>query len=121
MADATVRIRGLGAAQRALSKVNQGAAKEVRDALKKAADPIVATAKVRLSRYAGASVGTIGPRVAARGVFVTQRAKRVSGLRPDFGALQMFDVLIPALDEHEGDVLKEVEDALDHLGRSAGF
>lgn len=117
----TVRVKGLRELQRSLSKVNKGVAKEVRDALKEAAEPVVSEAKAKLSAYPGASVGTIGPRVSVRSVFVTQRARKVSGLRSDFGRLQMTDVLEPALEENRGQVLDEVEDALDRLGRSEGF
>jgi hypothetical protein len=121
MAEATVRVRGLAETQRALRKVNKEAAKEVRDALKTAAGPVVSTAKLKLGVYPGASVGTIGPKVTMRSVFVTQRARKVTGLRPDFGRLQMTHVLEPALDEHVDDVVDEVEDALENLGRREGF
>lgn len=121
MAAGTVRVRNLRETQRALSNVSKESAKELRDALKKAAEPVAQTARSKLSRFPGASVRTVGPRVAARGVFVTQRARKVSGLRPDFGRLQMLEVLEPALDEHTDDVVEAVEDALDRLGRKEGF
>ena len=101
MAAATVRVRGLRETQRALQKVNKEAAKTVRDALKEATEPVASDARSRLSRYAGASVGTIGPRATNRGVFVTQRARKKTGKRGDFGVLQMQEVLVPALEEHE--------------------
>lgn len=66
-------------------------------------------------------MGTLAPRASVKGVFVTQRARKVSGKRADFGTLQMTSVLIPALDEHQDEVLDSVEQALDRLGRSAGF
>lgn len=117
----TVRIHGLREAQRALQKVNREAAKRVRDTLKQVAEPVAEDARTKLARYPGASVGTIGPRATMRGVFVTQRARKVTGSRPDFGALQMTRVLIPALEENEDMVLDEVEQALDKLGRQAGL
>lgn len=121
MATGTVRVKGLRELQRSLSKVNKEAAKTVKDELKKVAEPVAATARGKLSRYAGASVSTIGPRVGVAGVFVTQRAKKVTGRRGDFGALTMRTALEPALEEHEDHIVNDVEDALDRLGRSAGF
>lgn len=117
----TLRVKNLRETLRALQKVNKDAGKTIRDDLKEAAEPVASTARAKLSRYVGASVGTIGPRASVRGVFVTQRARKVTGRRADFGALQMRRVLIPALEEHEDEVVDAVEDALDRLGRSAGF
>lgn len=121
MAQATVRVTGLRETLSALNKINREAAKTVRNELKTAAEPVAATAREKLSRYPGASVKTIGPRAVTRGVYVTQRARKVTGLRGDFGALQMRRVLIPALAEHEDSIVKEVDDALSRLARSAGF
>jgi len=122
MAIGTVRLRGLRELDRALGKVNKQAQKTVRDALKDVASrTVVPSAKSKLTRYPGASVGTIGPKAVAKGVFVTQRAKKVTGLRPDFGRLQMTHVLEPALEENQTQVLDEVEDALDRLGQEHGF
>ena len=121
MASETVRIRGLKETLRALNKVNKEVRKRMLDELKKAGDPIARDAQQKLARYPGASLGTIGPRASAKGVFVTQRARKVTGLRGDFGALQMSEGLIPALAENEDKVVDAVEDALDRLTRSAGF
>lgn len=120
MAAGTVRLRGYREAMRALNKVNRGAGKTVRDELQHAAKPVVDTTKQKLSRYQGASLGTIGPRASVQGVFVTQRARKVTGRRADFGRLQQV-ALEESLDEHTGEVIEGVEDALDRLTRSAGF
>ncbi len=50
-----------------------------------------------------------------------QRARRTTGTRPDFGALQMRKVLIPALDDNEREILAGVEHMLDKLEREHGF
>src|SRR6266542_2626614 len=119
MATATVRVRGLKETVRAFNQLDRNLSKEVRDSLKKAAEPVAASAKAKIGVYRGASLGTIGPRAAGSSVFVTQRAKKVTGQRGDFGALQMRR-MIEALGEHEADVMRAVEDALDDLTRSAG-
>lgn len=121
MASAAVRLDGFRELNRALNKINRQAAGGFRNELKPAAEPVAATARSRLSRYPGASLSTIGPRSVTAGVFVTQRARKVTGRRPDFGGIVMRVGLLPALDEHADDVVKAVEDALDRLGRREGF
>lgn len=121
MAAATVRVKGLRELMRALNKVNKEAAKTVRAELIKAATPIAVSARSKISRYAGASTSTIGPRASVKGAFVTQRASKVTGVRGDFGVLQMRVGLEPALEEREDETVLAVEQALDRLGVRAGF
>lgn len=116
----TVRVTGLRETIRSLDAVNRKAAKVVKDELKTAVEPVAETARQRISRYQGARTSTIGPRVSAKGAFVTQRARKVSGLRGDFGSLQMRH-LIGALAEHEADIVDDVDDALGRLIRISGF
>ena len=120
MAGATVHITGLRELNRSLAIANLGAAKAVKEGLKRAAEPVAQAAKEKVSRYPGASVGTIGPRVGVAGVWVTQRAKKVSGKRSDFGTLQQKH-LEASLDEHADEVSNVVEVGLDGLFGSAGL
>lgn len=113
-------MTGLNETLRALNYVNKQAAKAVKDELKTAVEPVAASARDRISRYEGASLTTIGPRVSTRSVFVTQRARKRTGLRGDFGALQMRH-LFGAFAEHETSVVDDVGDALDRLADRAGF
>lgn len=110
-----VRLRGLREFQRAISKASKESRKYVRDGLKEAARPVVESVKAKEGHWPGASIGTIGPKVTTRGVFVTQRARKVTGLRSDFGALQMTQAFIPALDENEDETVRQVERALDRM------
>lgn len=89
--------------------------------LKSAAEPVAREARSLVSQWQGAKVSTIGPRVVARGVFVTQRARTVTGLRGDFGALQMTRALIPALEHNVNEVERGAERALDSVLRVGGF
>jgi hypothetical protein len=116
----SVRVRGLRETLRALDRVNKGVGKQVKDELKKAAEPVAKTAQSKISRYAGAKTSTIGPRASVRGVFVTQRARKVTGIRADFGRLQQ-GLLEESLQEHEGEIIHDVERAFDRLTRSEGF
>jgi hypothetical protein len=121
MAAETVRIKGLRETIRAFNKIDRSVAKEIRDELKKVAVPVAESAKSRLSRYQGLSLGTIGPKATTKSVFVTQRKRKVTGRRGDFGALQMRVGLLPALAENEDNIIHEVEQALDRLTRENGF
>lgn len=112
-----VRLHGLRELQRSLQRVNRAAAKTVRDALKESVEPAVASTKAKEGRWAGASVGTIGARATNRSVFVTQRARKVTGRRPDFGSLQMREALIPSVWENVNEITRGVERAFDRLLR----
>jgi len=95
---------------------------ELRAALRAAAWPIATDARSRLaSKYAGASSRTIGPRVTVAGAAVTQRARKVTGNRGDFGALQMRNVMIPALHAHEEEVEAAAAHVIDVLENIGGF
>lgn len=93
----------------------------LREALKRAAEPVRREAVSLISRYQGAKTSTIGPRVVARGVYVTQRARTVNGLRGDFGALQMTHGMIPALEHNLPAVERAADEALDTIEHIGGF
>jgi hypothetical protein len=116
-----VQVRGYRELMRSFSIVNAEIPKATRAALREAAWPVQSDTRSKLRRYRGASLDTIGVAVRARGVAVTQRKKKVTGKRPDFGALQMRKGFIPALEENKEEVYAGVELALDELIRSAGF
>jgi hypothetical protein len=121
MAGATVRVRGLAELNRALNTLNKEAKRAVLNELKTAAVPVAVDARSKISRYQGASLGTIRPRATGRSVFVTQSARKVTGKRGDFGALQMTRGLMPALDENTDKIVSGLEHAIDRLAASQGF
>ena len=88
-------------------------------ALREAAWPVQSDATSRLAKYR--EIGPLGISVRARGVSVEQRHPTVTGLRPDFGALQMTKGLIPALDANTEETYRGVEFALDALIQREGF
>lgn len=114
MAAATVRITGLKETVRAFNKIDKGLIRNVQKGLKRAAEPVAVSARAKVSQYRGASVGTISPRARGASAFVTQRARKVTGKRGDFGALQMRR-LVEALDENREEVVRAVERELDDL------
>jgi hypothetical protein len=117
---ARVHLKHYSSTMRALQSVDKGTAKTIKDELKQAGETVAEEARRRISVYPGARTAQIGPRATNRGVFVTQRARKVTGQRGDFGALQMGH-LIDALDEKEDDVIRGVEAAFDRLADRHGF
>lgn len=117
----TVRVSGLRETVAAFRRIDGSLVKEVRDALKEAAEPVASSARQKISRYRGASLGTIRPRASGASVFVRQDARKVTGRRGDFGALQMRKGLEPALEENAEEVVSKVDDALGKLAGESGF
>jgi hypothetical protein len=120
MAAATVRIIGLKELQRALRQVDKSLGADFKNELKKAGEPVARSAASKLDRYQGASTN-VRVHALGKGVFVRQQARKVTGLRGDFGAVQMRNAFEPALDENAHRIGRDVEDALDRWINSAGF
>jgi hypothetical protein len=117
----TVRVKGYREVTRALNRVDKDTRKALLDGLKKAAEPTAQDARSLLSGYTGLATSSIQPRAVASGVFITQKAKKKTGTRPDFGALQMRRGLLPAVSDHEDEFRDKVDDALGVLIRREGF
>jgi hypothetical protein len=116
----TVKINGLNELLRSLNKIERGAHKRVMGGLLLSAEPVRRSWIGKLSRYEGVSTSTITPKMTTKGVFITQRARKRTGRRGDFGALQMRHGLA-ALFEEADNTTKAVEKALDELTEEAGF
>jgi hypothetical protein len=121
MAASTVRVRGYRETARAFHRMSGALEPTLRAGLLEAAEPVAREAKSLLSQYAGAKTETVAPRVTTRGVYVTQRARKKTGLRADFGALQMVTAFIPALEHHVDEVEAGAERALTAIERLGGF
>jgi hypothetical protein len=107
----TVKVSGLREVQRAFRRMSGTLRPELRAALRKAADPVARDARGK-EKWQGASIATIGPKVTLTGASVTQRARKVTGARPDYGALQMRQAFIPALEENAAEIEAAAEAAL---------
>ena len=116
----TVTVHGLGDVLRGLNKIQRGAHKQVLGQLLESAEPVRRSWAGKLGRYRGASTATLTPKMTTKGVLITQRARKVTGRRSDFGSLQMRHGL-SALFEEADETTKAVEKALDELTREAGF
>lgn len=117
----TVKVKGYREVTRALNRVDKGTRKALLDALKKAAEPTAADARSKLGRYQGLNTSSIQPRAVSNGVFITQKQAKKTGLRPDFGSLQMRVGLLPAVSDHQDDFSDAVDNALGVLINREGF
>lgn len=117
----TIRIEGGNKVIRAFREVDGDLARKFGNDLKKAADPVVEATKQKEGRWRGASIRTIRSRRRGFNIYVEQSARKVTGLRGDFGQLQMRDALVPALEENTTKVAREVESVLDQYAEAAGF
>ena len=121
MATGTVRVKGLRETRRAFRKLSKDLDKEVRDGLREAAKPVHEEASNLFARYDADSAGGYRIRVRQRGVAVEQSKRRTTGLRPDYGKLQMRRALIPALDRRQDEVIEGIDKVLDRLAGENGF
>jgi hypothetical protein len=117
----TVRVHGIREVTAAFRKIDGELAKRFGSDLKKAAEPVAEESRRTVTRYRGASVGTIRAKQSGARVFVEQSARKVTGHRGDFGALQLRNVLEPALEDQSDHVFAEVERILDKYSSAAGF
>lgn len=122
---AEVRIHGLRELQRALAKINREVAGDVREELRKAAEPVRADAEHRAFstiRNIGAIWGRMRTGITLASVYVAPATRRRGGsARPNFGTLLMEQAMLPALEDNQESILGDVTDAFDRLTRSAGF
>lgn len=94
----------------------------LREELKKAADIVAKDASPRLARLQPVSAAGIKGKLKGGSTAVAQQTlRRTTGKRGDWGATQMRVALEPALVAKEGEVVRHVEGAIDHLAGSAGF
>lgn len=114
MARETLRVKGLREFMRAASLADRESRKEVRSAFREVGEVVRDEWADRFERIDAGSAGGLRTRVRARGVSVEQSRRRTTGLRPDYGSLQMRYGL-GALAAREDDVENVLEDAIDRV------
>jgi hypothetical protein len=128
MAGEGLIVDGLGPLLRDIGKVSKVIAAELRNELRQVAAPVAIDVKFRESdiQTKGTSTAAAVARakkqaagikviVRQRGVSVEQTLRRTTGLRRDFGEVQMRDALLPALDDNIGTIERRTEEFLDSL------
>ncbi len=121
MAAGTIRVKGLRELQRDFRKMGGVLPKEMREGLREAAEPVRREATALFSPVNADSAASYRVRVRARGVSVEQSKRRTTGMRPDYGRLQMGRALLPALEARANDVVRRLEQMLDELAGNNGF
>lgn len=119
MAD-TVHVTGLRELNRGLKRADADTAKILRKRYKDVGDIVRAEAQSRFSRYDAGSAAGFKTRVRQNGIIVEQSKRRVTGLRGDYGALQMRRALLPSLDDKRDDVVRELEQAVEEIADMVG-
>lgn len=115
-----VQITGLRETAAAFKKLDVRLPREMAKALKEAAEPVAEASRVKISKYRGAKVSTIRPRATPTTAYVRQSAGKVTGRRPDFGALQ-WRKMAAALDENEAQVVNDVQEVMNRFAHSTGL
>lgn len=116
MAAETIRLHGIKELHRDLRKYDRELALELNRRLKDAAELVRQAASERFQPISSATAAGFRPRARSGSAFVAQSKRRTTGLRPDFGSLQMRVALVPALESKSGEVERAVEQLLDELG-----
>jgi len=98
---------------RACDHAGKDTKREVRGTFRRVGEIVRANAAERFSAISPKSAEGYRVSVRQRGVSVEQGLRRTTGRRPDYGALQMRDALLPALESKEQDVEREFEHAID--------
>lgn len=104
-----IRIHGLAELDRSFKQLRREVLKELRPELRKAGELVRAEGQSLFSRISERSAAGYKVRVRQRGVAVEQTLARVTGLRGDYGALQMRVGLEPALAAKGPDVEAAIE------------
>jgi hypothetical protein len=110
-----ILFTGLSELLRASRDAGGATQTEVRAALAKSGEIVQADAVPRMAKYSTKSAAGFKVRVRQRGVSVEQSLLKTTGLRPDWGALQMRKALLPAVERKFPQVEAEFEKALDEI------
>lgn len=111
----TVKVDGLKDFNRDVRKAEKDTRKVVRNRLREVGEVVRVDAANRLQEYDDRSARGLKVRVRAAGIFVEQSLRKTSGLRPDFGELQMVQALLPSVQENEAEMVRQMEKAADDL------
>jgi hypothetical protein len=112
MAEETLVVTGYRELLRACDRAGKETKKKVRDSLRKVGDIVKRDAAGKFFVYDVHTAAGFRTVVRTRGVSVEQTLPRTTGLRPDFGALQMRKALLPALVDDEPAVEHEMQEAI---------
>lgn len=87
--DATIKVSGLRELQRDARKAEDGSDKEIREGLKKAAEPVLQDWRQELAPIHTKSASKLRVRVRTGSALVAQSARKTTGEHPEFATLQI--------------------------------
>jgi hypothetical protein len=111
----TLVLKGYDDFLRATDRASRESKRYVRETFREVGDDVRKDSATRLTKYSPRSAARIRTVVRRRGISVEQTLRRTTGLRPDFGALQMRRALVPALDDNAPALERKLEHAMDRV------
>jgi hypothetical protein len=108
-------VRGARGVERALRGIEKDVGKDLREGLRSAGQVVQREAAQLFAPVSPRSAAGYKVRVRRRGVAVEQSLRPTTGEHPEFGALQMRTALLPALERHEPDVVRQIEAIVDKV------
>lgn len=115
MPQQSVRVEGYRELIRACDRAGRETRLQVRRTFRKVGDRVKEAARRKLEPLNARSSRGLRTRVRVREVAVEQSLRKVTGLRPDWGATQMRLGLVPAQREEEFATIRDFEHALDEV------
>ena len=115
MAVGEVRVRGYKEFLRACDHAGKDTKKFVRGAYREVGELVRVEATQLFDPYDTRSAAGYRVRVRQRGVAVEQSLRKTTGKRPDYGALQMTEALLPARQRKEHQVEAAFDTAIDKV------
>ena len=116
MSPTTVKTSGLREFIRAADHAGPEVKAVVRGELRETGEAVRSRAAALFQKYDAGSAATFGVAVRTTGVRVVQRKRKVTGIRPDYGALQMSRALLPAAAVELARTEVKLERAFDMIG-----
>lgn len=110
----TIKVEGLREWQRDVGKAEKETKQKTREGLQRAAEPVLQDWRRQLSPIHELSASKLRARVRQAGVFVLQTARKTTGERPDFAALQVAQGE-RALDAKSDEAERELEESINEL------
>jgi hypothetical protein len=116
-----LEVRNAREVRQAFRRLDDDTKKQLQKELRAVAGPVAATARGLLAPVSQFSAEGIRPRSSTGIAFVTQTRRRTTGEHPEFAGLIMQQALLPALEQHEGEIVRGIQQVFDGIaGRFNG-
>ncbi len=116
-----LRVTGYREFMRAMKEATPDERRQVRMAFREVGEQVRVKAAELFQKYSSVSAAGYKVRIRQRGIAVEQSLRKTTGTRPDYGALQMRQALLPARTDTYENTLAEFEKALDTVVRHFDF